>query len=107
MWSLRCLADWISHSLTIFSGLQVVGSLGIPPNHPNILNWVGSVCALVLLLELNALGLLGNFSIRLDLEETSSPEGDIGAVLDSGVVYHQRTFNRLRRIMAAAGKCIV
>lgn len=41
------------------------------------------------------------------LEETSAPEGDIGAVLDSGVVYHQRTFNRLRRIMVAAGKCIV
>jgi hypothetical protein len=41
------------------------------------------------------------------LEKTSAPEGDIGAVLDSGVVYHQRTFNRLRRIMAAAGKCII
>jgi hypothetical protein len=42
-----------------------VGSLGIPPNHPNILNWVASVCSLVLTLKLNALGLFGNFSIRL------------------------------------------
>jgi hypothetical protein len=41
------------------------------------------------------------------LEKTSAPEGNIGAVLDSGVVYHQRTFNRLRRIMAGAGNCIV
>lgn len=34
--------------------------------HPNILNWAALVCSLVLLLELNALGLRGNFSIRLD-----------------------------------------
>ena len=65
MWSLRYLADWISHSFAILSGLQVVGSLGIPPNHPNILNWVAFGCSLVLPLELNPLGLLGNFSIRL------------------------------------------
>jgi hypothetical protein len=31
-------------------------------NHPNILNWAAPVCSLVLPLELNALGLLGNFS---------------------------------------------
>ena len=43
-----------------------MGSLGIPPNHPNILNCVASFCALVLLLELHALGLRGNFSMRLD-----------------------------------------
>ena len=48
-----------------FQLLAGCGSLGIPPSHPNILNWVASVCSLVLPLELNALGLLGNFSIRL------------------------------------------
>ena len=35
-------------------------------DHPNILNWTAPVCSLVLPLEFNALGLLGNFSIRLD-----------------------------------------
>ena len=33
-------------------------------NHPNILNWAAPVCSLVLPLELNALGFLGNFSMR-------------------------------------------
>ena len=64
MWSLRCLADWISHFFAIFSGLQVVALLGIPANHPKILNWVASVCFLLLPLDLNARGLLGNLSVR-------------------------------------------
>jgi len=62
---LRCRADSILTRFAVLRGLQVVGSLRIPPNHPNILNWVASVCSLVLTLELNALGLFGNFSIRL------------------------------------------
>jgi hypothetical protein len=40
-------------------------SRDLAANHPNILNCAASVCSLVLPLEMNALGLLGNLSMRL------------------------------------------
>ena len=64
MWGYVVLRFGFPTRFGVFTGLQVLGSLGIPPNHPNILNWVASLCSF-LPLELNILELLGNFSIRL------------------------------------------
>ena len=86
--NLRSHAASIPTRFAIFSGLKVAKSLGNRANHPNVLNWIASPCSFVLTLELNALGLLGNFS---------GVKGGLGAAaITCGTIF--RRISRLDKI---------